>query len=78
MIKTLSHKISVTERTVVFSKKKSLSKQCQKEVIYEYILALTVWWFNLQMVVRGGVYISASGGWWWVVVGGGGQSHSLV
>ena len=56
-------------------KKKTLLKQCQKEVIYEYILAFSGWWFIFLEVVGGGGYILAgrwvvigSGGWWWVVV----------
>ena len=65
--------------------------QCQKEVIYEYILAFTgvvvhflgggVWWqtyFGLWCVLVHG------GGWWWVVldklwlVMGGGRWWSMV
>ena len=62
LIKTLSHKIFVIE------KKKKLLKQCQKEVIYEYILAFAGWCSIFFVLVGGGGYILAGGRWW----------HSLV
>ena len=43
-------------------------KQCQKEVIYEDILAFAEWWFILWLV-GGGEYILADGGWWWIYFG---------
>ena len=66
------------------SKKKKLLKQCQKEVIYEYILAFAWWWLIFWEVVgSSGGYSLAGGwcwwvyfGWWWVVVDGGGWCHS--
>ena len=36
-------------------KKKKLLKQCQMQVIYEYILAFAGWWFYF--------------GWWWTYFG---------
>ena len=68
-IKALSHKISVTYRIL---KKTKLLKQCQKEVIHEYILAFAQWWSIFWVVVDGGGYIVANGGCWWMVIGGGG------
>ena len=53
------------------SKKTTLLKQCQKEVIYEYILAFVGWWSIFWEVIGSGGYILAGGGWWWIVVGGG-------
>ena len=56
------------------SKKKTLLKQCQKDLIYESILTFVGWWS-----IGSGGYVLAGGGWWWVVeyifwlaVGGGG------
>ena len=66
LIKTLSQKISITE--IYISKKKTLLKQCQKEVIYEYILAFAGWWSIFWEVVGSGGCILASGMWQWVVV----------
>ena len=43
--------------------KKKLLKQCQKEVIHEYILAFAGWWSIFWEVVGGGGYILARGGW---------------
>ena len=61
-----------------------LLKQCLKEVIYEYILAIAGWWSIFWEMVGSGGYILADGGWlwkyfgwWWVVVGGGGE-HILA
>ena len=54
-------------------KEKKLLKQCQKEVIYEYILAFAGWWSIFWVVVGGGGYILAGGGWWQVVVDGRGS-----
>ena len=51
------------------SKKKKLSKQCQKEVVYEYILAFAGWWSIFWEVVGSSGYILASGGWWWIYFG---------
>ena len=45
------------------SKKKTLLKQCQKEVIYEYILAFVGWWSIFWEVIGSGGYILAGGGW---------------
>ena len=50
-------------------KKKKLLKQCQKEVIYEYILAFEGWWSIFWEVVGSGGYILADGGWWWIYFG---------
>ena len=61
LIKTLSQKISITE--IYISKKKTLLKQCQKEVIYEYILAFVGWWSIFWEVIGSGGYILAGGGW---------------
>ena len=71
LIKTLSHKISVTERNFAF-RRKAMLKQCLKEVIYEYILAFAGWRFIFWEMVGSGGYILAGGGWWWMVVGDGG------
>ena len=54
------------------SKKKTLLKQCQKEVIYEYILAFEGWWSIFWEVIRSSGYILAGGGGWWMVVSGSG------
>ena len=54
----------------LISKKKKLLKQCQNEVIYEYILAFAGWWSIFWVVVGGGEsggHILADGGQWWVV-----------
>ena len=51
-------------------KKKTLLKQCQKEVIYEYNLAFAGWWSVFWEVIGSGGYILAYGGWWWMVVSG--------
>ena len=48
---------------------KKLLKQCQKEVIYEYILAFAGWWSIFWEVVCGGGYILAGGGWSWIYIG---------
>ena len=53
-------------------KKKTLLKQCQKEFIYEYILAFAGWWSNFWEVICSGEYILTGGGWWWLVVSGSG------
>ena len=65
------------------SKKKKLLKQCQKEVICEYILAFAGWWsfFGKCQVVVGIFWLVVGGsgwwwiyfGWWWVMVDGGGS-----
>ena len=60
------------------SKKKKLLKQCQAEVIYEYILTFAGWCSIFWEVVGSGGYILAGGGYWWMVVDGGGWWHSLV
>ena len=60
------------------SKKKKLLKQCQAEVIYEYILTFAGWYSIFWEVVGSGGYILAGGGYWWMVVDGGGWWHSLV
>ena len=65
-------------------KKKKLLKQCQKEVIQEYILAFAGWWSIFWEVVGNGAYtfrwwvvvnifwlVVGRGGWWWVLVDGG-------
>ena len=55
------------------SKKKKLLKQCQKEVIYKYILAFSGWWwvyFDWWWVVVDIFWlVVAGGGWWWVYFG---------
>ena len=70
LIKTLSHK-SPSQKGILHFEGKKLLKQCQKDVIYGYILAFARWSI-LWVVVGGGgswwMYIS----WWWVVVEGGG------
>ena len=45
------------------SKKKTLLKQCQKEVIYEYILSFAGWWSIFWEVIDSGGYILVGGGW---------------
>ena len=45
------------------SKKKTLLKHCQKEVIYEYILALVALWSIFSEVIRSGGYILSILGW---------------
>ena len=77
MIETLSHNISFIESIIAFRRKRNL-KQCQKEVIYEYILAFAWWWSIFGemvsvvdlfwLVLGGGGYILPGGGWRWVVV----------
>ena len=47
-------------------------KECQKEVIYEYILDFVGWWSIFWMVVGDGEYILVGGGWWWMLVCRGG------
>ena len=54
------------------SKKKTLLKQCQKEVIYEYILAFVGCWFIFWEVIGSGGYILVGGACWWMVVSGSG------
>ena len=54
------------------SKKKKLLKQCQKEVIYEHILAFAGLWSILWDVVGSGGHILAGGLWWWIYFAGGG------
>ena len=49
------------------SKKKKLLKQCQKDIMYEYILAFVGWRSIFWEVVGSGGYILAGSGWWWVV-----------
>ena len=49
--------------------KKKLLKQCQKEVIYEYILAFAGWLSIFWEVVGGGGYILAGGWWSWIYIG---------
>ena len=43
-------------------KKKALLKQCQKEVINEFILAFVGWWSFFWEVIGSGRYILAVGG----------------
>ena len=78
LFKILSHKISVTERDIAFRRKRNL-KQCQKDILYEYILAFAGWWSTFWEMVGSGGYVLGDGGWWliyfgrwWVVVHGGG------
>ena len=54
------------------SKKKALLKQCQKEVIYDYILAFVGWRSIFWEMIGSGGYILAGGGYWWMVVNGSG------
>ena len=54
---------ALTTRPILHFKKKKLLKQCQKEVIYEHILAFAGWWSIFGVVVGGGEYILAGGGW---------------
>ena len=44
------------------SKKKTLLKQPQKEVIYEYILAFVGWWSIFWEVIGSSGYVLAGGG----------------
>ena len=71
LIKTLSHKISISNRIL---RKKELLKQSQKEVIYEYILTFAGWWWMVEdmfwLVVGIGEWWRIYFGWWWVVVDG--------
>ena len=48
----------------ISKKKEKLLKHCQKEFIYEYILAFAGWWSIFWEVVGSGGYIAAGGGWW--------------
>ena len=50
------------------SKKKTLFKQCLKEVLNEYILVFAAWWSIFWEMVGSGGYILAGGAWWWVAV----------
>ena len=47
----------------IFNFEEKELKQCQKEVIYEYILAIAGWWSIFWVVVGGSGYILADGGW---------------
>ena len=53
-------KSSFCKGLLYFRRKKTL-KQCQKEVIYEYILAFAGWWSIFWMFVGGDGYILAGG-----------------
>ena len=71
----LYHTKSPSRKGILHFEEKETVKQCQKEVIYEYILAFAAWWSIFWVIVvvdGGGGYILAGGGWWWVVVSGGG------
>ena len=54
------------------SKKKTLLKQCQKEVTYEYILAFVGCWSIFWEVIGSGGYILGGDTCWWMVVSGSG------
>ena len=65
LIKTLSHKIFITE--ILHFEEKETVKTLSKGAIYEYILAFAFgWWWVvvnvLWLVVGGGGYILAGGG----------------
>ena len=60
-IKTLSQNLRHGKQYCI-SKKKKLLKQCQKKVIYEYILAFVGWWSLFWGVAGSGGYILAGGG----------------
>ena len=75
----LCHAKSPSRKAILHFEGKKLLKQCQKEVIYEYILAFAAWWSIFWKMVGSGGCVLAGGGWWWiycgwgwVVVGGGG------
>ena len=44
-------------------------KQCQKEIICEYILAFAGWWSIFWELVGSDGYILPGGGWWWIYFG---------
>ena len=74
LIKTLSHKISITE--ILHFEEKETVKTMSKGAIYEYILAFAGWQSIFWVVAGGGGCIVA--GWWvvvnifWLVMGGDG------
>ena len=60
LIKTLSHKISITE--MLHSKEKETVKTMSKGAIFEFILAFAGWQSIFWVVVGGGGCIVAGGG----------------
>ena len=61
LIKTLSQNLYHKKEDYI-SKKKTLLKQPEKEVIYEYILAFVGWWSIFWEVIGSGGYVLAGGG----------------
>ena len=81
LIKTLSHKISITE--ILHFEEKKLLKQYQREqYIYFGFCRVVVGGGRCTVAggggLGGGEYILADGGWWRVVVDGGGWWYSLA
>ena len=76
LIKTLSHKISVTERNIAFRRKRNCQSNVKRRLYMNIFWLLRgggpffgKWWVLVdifQLVVGGG----DGGGWQWVVVGG--------
>ena len=50
-------------QNLLHGKQYCMLKQCQEQVIYEYILAFAGWWSIFGEVLGGGGYILAGGGW---------------
>ena len=84
LIKTLSHKISVTERNIAFRRKEGVKTMSKGGYIRIYFASFFGWWClvgDIFLLVVGG------GGWWWwwvvvdmflLVVGGGGWWWMVV
>ena len=53
-----------SRKGILYSEENETLKQCQKDVIYEYILAFVSWWSIFWLVVDGDGYILARGGLW--------------
>ena len=66
LIKTLSHKISITE-ILRFEEKENV-KTMSKRAIYQYILTFAGWQSIFWVLVSVGGCIVAGGGWWWAVM----------
>ena len=66
--------MSLSRKGLSYFRRKKNLKQCQKEVIYGYILAFAGWWSIFWVMVGcHGCILVGGGWWWWMVVGGGGQ-----
>ena len=69
LIKTLSHKTSVTERNIAFRRKEAVKTMSKGGYIRIYFASFFEWWClvgDIFLLMVGG------GGWWWIVMNGGG------